>query len=109
MAGFFIPLTALFLVRAYKNPRSLNIIYAAFVSAWSIHFTEFALYIYMGALLFPLLMLLFTVERHSLLKSLRTIGLPRVLLSLAVFMLVVTPFMTSFIRGSVVKPAPIES
>jgi len=109
MAGFFIPLTALFLVRAYKNPRSLNIIYAAFVSAWSIHFTEFALYIYMGAFLFPLLMLLFTEERRGLIEGLRAIGWQHAVLSLAVFVMVVTPFVTNFTSGSMVKRVPIES
>jgi hypothetical protein len=108
LAGFFIPLTALYLVRAYKNPRSLNIICAAFVSAWSIHFTEFALYIYTGALLFSLLMLLFTEERRGLIEVLRTIGWQRVVWSLAVFVMVVTPFVANFTRGSIVKTVPLE-
>lgn len=108
IAGFFIPLTGLFLVRAYKNPSSRNLVCAAIVSAGAVYFTEFALYIYMGALLFVLLMCCFQEERRRLLDGLRAVGWKRLLFSLGVFVLIVTPFLTSYMRARVIKPPPAE-
>jgi hypothetical protein len=44
-----------------------------------------------------------------LIEGLRAIGRRRAVLSLAIFVMVVTPFVTNFTRGSMVKPVPIES
>src|SRR5687768_12381344 len=67
IAGFFFPLTALFLVRAYKKPSARNLIYAAVVAASAVYFTEYALYVYLGIFLFVFLMFCFREERGHLL------------------------------------------
>jgi hypothetical protein len=107
--GFFIPLTALFLVRAYRDPRSRNLHYAAVVAAAAVYFTEYALYIYLAALVFVLVMLCFREERRRLLEFLRQSQVKRLSLSLALFVLVLIPFGINFTRGTVINPAPIET
>ena len=109
IAGFFIPLIALLLVRSYKRPASMNFVFFALASAYAVYFTEFALYIYIAAALFIALALLFSEERHRLLKALRSIGPKRLALALAIFVLVITPFLITLSRDRVLKPLPIES
>jgi hypothetical protein len=109
IAGFFIPLTALFLVRSYKRPASLNLVFFALASGCAVYFTEFALYVYIGAALFALLMLLFSEERHELMKALRTVGPKRLALSVAAFVLVIAPFLLNLARDHIIKPLAIES
>lgn len=107
--GFCIPLAAIFLVRAYKNPRSANLIYAAVVSAVAVYFTEYALYLYLGAVVFASLLLLFRETRLNFVERLRSWGWRRLALSLAVFALIIAPFAFIFIRGNTIPPPRIDS
>ncbi|MDX6611433.1 MAG: hypothetical protein QOD75_619 [Blastocatellia bacterium] len=107
--GFFIPLTGLFLVRAYRDPQSRNLHYAAFVSAVAVYFTEYALFIYLAVLVFAILMLCFQEERRGLMEFVRRSGSRRVVASMAIFLLVLAPFGLCFFRGHVINPAPIET
>ncbi|MEO8434565.1 MAG: hypothetical protein ABI596_06695 [Pyrinomonadaceae bacterium] len=108
IAGFFFPLTALFLVRAYKKPNARNLIYAAMVAASAVYFTEYALYIYLGVFLFLVLMFCFPEERRRLADGWRALGWKPLLISLGVFVLIVTPFLANYLRDRVIKPPLAE-
>src|SRR5258708_4329455 len=45
IAGFFIPLVALLLVRSYKRPASINPVCLGVAAAAAVYFSEFALYV----------------------------------------------------------------
>jgi hypothetical protein len=109
LAGFFFPLTALFMVRFYKRPASANALMVAVTAAGSIYFTEFALYIYLSAGLFVLLMILFGTQRQQLREKLRTAGGKRLLTAVAVFLLILAPFAVNLLGDHVVRPSYGES
>jgi hypothetical protein len=108
LAGFFIPLTALSLVRLYRQPeRVLNIIKTALLLSCAIYFTEFTLYIHLGLLL-VLLLLLLTKERQALMMKLRLAGRPRLLAGLAIYTLIITPFVALLLADDFIKPPASE-
>jgi hypothetical protein len=109
LAGFFLPLSALFLVRAYKEPRSRNFIYAAMVSAAAVYFTEYALYLYLGMVVFASLLFLFRESRRSLIETISQVGVKRLAVAGALFLLLVIPFVVNFSRAHIIKPLPVES
>jgi hypothetical protein len=109
IAGFFIPLIAFLLVRSYKRPASMNLVCSAFAAAAAVYFTEFALYIYIAALLFTALALLFSEERRRLLLAWQGVGPKRMTLALAVFIFAISPFLISLSRDRVIKPTAAES
>lgn len=103
LAGFFIPLVALRLVRLYREPTTKNIVAFALVAAIAIYFTEFALYIYMAALCFALVACLSGESRRLLIKV-RQVGLKKILFAAATFSVVVAPFLAHYFSVSVIKP-----
>jgi hypothetical protein len=109
IAGFFIPLTALCLVRSYQQPSTTRLMATALVSSCAIYFTELALYIYMGILFLVVLMSMFSQERIALAERIRLAGIKRLLSALAVFVLILSPFLFSFFSLQSLKPAPDES
>ncbi|HEX8098187.1 MAG TPA: hypothetical protein VF507_09130 [Pyrinomonadaceae bacterium] len=109
LAGFFIPATALALVRLYRKPRVSRAIVLAVVASLSVYFTEFSLYVYMAAGLFALLMLLFRREREELRERVRRVGLKGALLSAAVFILVALPYLYNLLGVRVLKPNPADA
>ena len=109
LAGFFIPLVALLLVRLYQQPTTTNAYLLAFLSAYAIYFTELSLYIYTGACFFLFLMLLAPEERARLAEKFRRIGLHKALLALFIFLFTVAPFIYNLARASAIKPKPEES
>jgi hypothetical protein len=109
LAGFFIPLTALFTVRFYKRPASANALMAAVVAACSIYFTEFTLYIYLGTLLFVLSMCLFRADRQLLWEKLRLAGIKRLLFAFVIFILIQVPFVANLLPDHVLRPSYSES
>jgi hypothetical protein len=109
LAGFFLPLTALFLVRAYKEPRSRNFMYAVIVSAAAVYFTEYALYLYLGMVVFASLWLLFRETRRSLIDAISQLGVKRLAAAFALFLLLVIPFAVNFASAHGIKPLPVES
>src|SRR5437762_10042920 len=58
VAGFFIPLTALLLIRWFKQPGFVRLLAAMAIGSCSLYFTEFAIYILMGAILTLICMLI---------------------------------------------------
>lgn len=109
LAGFFIPLTAVCLARAYKHATMRNLITAALASSCAIYFTEFALYIYMAALCFVAGMVVFSQERQSLLGKMRAAGVKRILAALFIFLLIVAPFVTYLLTDKIVNPPASDS
>lgn len=109
LAGFFIPLVALLLVKLYQQPNPTNANTLAIVSASAIYFTELSLYIYAGACIFLLLMLLAPEERERVLEKFQRIGLRKALIALFAFLLIVAPFLYNLARASAIKPKPQES
>ena len=108
LAGFFIPLTALLAVRAYRAPRK-NLTLLALVAALSVYFTEFALYIYMAAALFVLALILYSTERRTLFGRMRQTGALKLSLAAGVFVLVAAPFVINLARDKVLKPSLAQS
>src|SRR5258705_9430663 len=74
LAGFFIPLTALFLIRAYKKPKSLNLFLCALAVGWSVYFTEFSIYICMGVAFMVIGASVFGASRRELIARITDAG-----------------------------------
>jgi hypothetical protein len=109
LAGFFIPLTALSLVRLYRRPeRFSNLVTTALLLSCAIYFTEFTLYIHLGLLLLVVLMLL-TKERHTLIMKLRQVGRWRGLASLIIYLLIITPFIALLLTDDFLRPPASET
>jgi len=108
LASFFFPLTALFLVRSFRRPASLNVIAAAFVAAVSVYFTEFAIYIYMAAALMAVMIFLFKRERTTLLSGVREAGGKRLAMAGATFALIISPFLFVLFKDVIRKPGYVE-
>jgi hypothetical protein len=109
LAGFFIPLTALALLRLYQQPRTSNAVVAALVAAFAVYFTEFSLYIYVGTMSFALILCALKGERKLVLEKIERLGLKGMLLSLAVFLMVIAPYMFNLLMVSVLKPKAFEA
>jgi hypothetical protein len=110
LAGFFIPLAALSLVRLYRQPeRFSNIVGAALVLSSAIYFTEFTLFIHLGLLLFVLLMWLSQTERQTLQTKLRQAGRRRLLPGLAIYCLIIAPFIFLLLTDDFIKPPAGET
>lgn len=109
LAGFFIPLIALLLIKLYRQPNATNTYLLACVSACAIYFTELSLYIYAGAAIFMLLMLLAPDERKRLAEKFGRVGLQRALIALGIFLLIVAPFLYNLAKASAIRPKPEES
>ncbi len=109
IAGFFIPLTALCLVRAYQRPSTARLIATSLAAAGAIYFTELVLFIYLGALFLVTLIFALSEERQTLLEKIRLAGSQRLLVSLAVFLLVLGPFLFNFFTLHTLKPTAGES
>ena len=108
LAGFFIPLTALFLLRAYRRPASLNLLWAALAASCSVYFTEFSIYICMAALCLITAAALFQKEREQLFGKISEAGFARVVTATIVFLLIVAPFSINLFRDKIVNPPPDE-
>lgn len=109
LAGFFIPLTTLSFVRLYRRPDCFaNVVKAALLLSCAVYFTEFTLYIHLGLLLFVPLMLL-TTERQTLAMKLRQAGRWRLLAGLAIYGLVIAPFIALMLTADFIKPPANET
>ena len=108
LAAFFFPLTALLLTKFFKRPDSLNIVKVALVAALSVYFTEFAIYIYMAALLFTVMMFLFKSDRSELLVNIRRAGWLKLAIAAATFLLIISPFLIELFKDQIRKPGYIE-
>ena len=108
LAGFFIPLTAFFLVRFWKKSASLNLLLAAVALGCSVYFTEFSIYICMAACFMVLAVSAFGSWRRELIARLRAAGYQRVTTPALVFLLLVAPFTINLFRDKVVNPLPEE-
>ena len=104
LAGFFIPLTGLFLLRAYKRPQSMNLFSAAICGSIAAYFTEFTIYIYMALLMLLIFMLTFGEERQALLQRVRLAGAQRMLIALALSAVILGPFLVMLFSDKIRNP-----
>jgi hypothetical protein len=109
ISGFFIPLTAFCLIRAYRRPTTGRLIVAAVASSTAIYFTEIAIYIYLAAMFLGALMLLWRDQRQALGERIGQAGTRRLLVALAVFLAIISPFVFNFLRLHSNKPTASES
>lgn len=107
LAGFFIPLTALFLVRFYKNPRSRNIIGAAISGSAAAYFTEFTIYIYMAVMMLLIMLVVFKAERLIVIEKLKAAGTRQLLLATTIFAIILGPFLLMLFIDRIRNP-PLE-
>jgi hypothetical protein len=105
LAGFFIPLAALSIVRFYREPEStVRAASAAVVLAAAVYFTETTLYIYLGLLLFVILMSLRGRERRLLAGKLVQAGWRRMLPASIIFVLLIAPYLLLLLTDDSLKP-----
>lgn len=109
LAGFFIPLVALLLVRLYKRPSPASLFAAPVTMALALYFTEFLFHILLGVGCLLVLILLFPEGRKDIFGKLGTLGWRRVVLAVALFILLITPAVLKQSSANVVRPAAIES
>jgi hypothetical protein len=109
LAGFFIPLNALLIVDLYKKPGLLRAVAASAIAALSIYFTEFTLYIYLGLVLFGVLVCMRSSGRRLLMEKLRLLPTLSIPLSLITFLLAITPYSYYFLKADVIKPKISEA
>jgi hypothetical protein len=109
IAGFFIPLTAYALLRLYQKPKTSNALVAALVASCAVYFTEFSLYIYVGALFFALLLCSLKAERKIFFEKIQRLGFRSALFSLAIFLLVIAPYLFNLLTVNVLKPKAFEA
>ncbi len=107
LAGFFIPLTALLLVRSYKRPSSGNIAGAALSGSIAAYFTEFTIYIYMALLMVLISIALFKDQREAFILKVRTTGRRRLAVATGVLVVVLTPFLIMLFTDKIRNP-PLE-
>src|SRR4051794_34905104 len=108
LAGFLIPLIGLLAVRAYRAPRR-NLLLLAFVAGVSVYFTEFTLYVYLTIMLLVLAMLAFSDLRRDLMMKVRTAGAGNLVASMAIFVLLVGPFVFMLLSDQAMKPGAVQA
>ena len=108
MAGFFIPASALALLRLYRRPSLRRALLAAGLIASCIYFSEFIAYIALAVLTFTLSLLLVPEQRMRLLAGLWRLGLLKTTLAAAFAVLLVTPFLYNWLQAGAEKP-PAEA
>src|SRR5437667_3695656 len=95
LAGFFIPLAALFLIRLYRQPTFGRAVAAGLMVALALYFTELALYVFLGLIFVLLAMGLLRREREALLEKLRLLGFKRILVASGICLVVMMPFLVN--------------
>ena len=109
VAGFFIPLTAFLFIRWYKQPGFARFLAAVVIGSCSLYFTEFAIYILMGAILTVICMLIVARERNLLADNFRRTGTMQSIIAGVAGLLIATPFVMSFLMARTLNPAATES
>ncbi|MEA2204776.1 MAG: hypothetical protein QOE77_1552 [Blastocatellia bacterium] len=109
LAGFFIPLTALCLVRLYRRTSSRNLVVAGLSLGMAIYFTELALYIVLALTVFLLAASLHRSHRTILKEKIRALGMRRILLTGALSVAIMMPFLLNHFSSKVIKPPVMES
>ena len=109
IAGFFIPLTALCLIRSYQQPVTARLMTAALVASSAVYFTELSLYIYMAFVVVIVSLCISPVARRALFEKIRLAGAQRLLLSLTLFALIISPFLITFFTLRSIKPQAGET
>ncbi|MDX6611434.1 MAG: hypothetical protein QOD75_620 [Blastocatellia bacterium] len=109
LSAFFVPLTALLLLRVYRRPATRSAIAAGLSAGVAVYFTELALYIFL-ALFFVLITIgLMRAPRQTFAVKLRELGLRRLLLMSVVCLALMIPFLLNHFSSHISKPLSIES
>ena len=108
LAGFFIPLTALLTVRAYRSAGK-NLVLLGLIAGAAVYFTEFSLYIYMAAALFVLGLCVYSSERKELFARMRQAGTLKLSLATVGFVLIAAPFLINLVQDKALKPSLQQS
>ena len=109
LAGFFIPLTALLLVRLYRAPNRSNLLITAIMMGLALYFTEFLFYILLGAGSLAIAMAIFADSQRELAEKLRDLGWRQISFAILLFALIIAPAVYKQLASHVLKPLPIES
>ena len=109
LAGFFIPLTAFCLVRLYRRPATFSLIAAGLSFGLAIYFTELALHIVLALTLFLLAACVHRSHRTILKEKIRELGPWRILLTGALSVAIMAPFLFNHFSSKVIKPPVMES
>ncbi len=108
LAGFFFPLAGLLLVRLVKKPSGSRAVLFAIASGVAVYFTELALYLYLALIFSLVLGLILPRPRRAILEKVRALG-PQPAAAVAVFALILAPYVLSLSHSSIIKPRPWES
>jgi hypothetical protein len=109
MSGFFIPLTALFLLKLYKKPTTSTLLICAILFGLGFYFTELTLYIYMATVFFVLGMMLWPTERQQLWAKIQGLGLKNLVAGLVVAIVVLSCFAFQWLSSEALPPNPEEA
>jgi len=109
LAGFFIPLTAIVLLRLYRKPNRSNLFVAATTMGFALYFTEILFYILLAISSLLIVMAMFPAYRKELAEKLQALGWKQICLAVFLFGLILLPAVHKQLAGNVLKPAPIES
>jgi hypothetical protein len=109
LAGFFIPLTALCIVRLSEKPNTARAVTASIVAASSIYFTEFSVFIWLALGIAAAAASARKVERGALMASARSLGAKGLVFAVASFLLILGPYLYNVHGLQVLKPKPFEA
>jgi len=109
VAGFFIPLIALILVRLYRKPGRARLLVATIVTGSALYFTEFVFQILLGMVFLFAIVWMSPETRREFSGKLRLLGARTFLMALAVFALIIAPAIFKQLSAGVLNPPAIES
>ena len=109
LAGFFIPLVALLLVKLYQRPTTANLLTATVTMAAALYFTEFLFQILLAAGCLLVLILVSSEGRKGLSGKLALLGWKRTGFACILFILLTAPPVLKQWSANVLRPAAIES
>jgi hypothetical protein len=108
LAGFFMPLCALLIIRLCQAPSRIRAVGAAVALASAAYFTELFVSILLALAIFGLAALVSKNTRPALLRLLRTLGRRTLIASLLVFTGVLTPLLYEYVRCETLLPETLD-
>lgn len=109
ISAFFVPLTALVLIRLYKRPARSTALIAALLLGCGFYFTELTLYVFISLGLVAAVLMLLPAERPVLVERVRRLGFRTISLSGLVLVLVSLPFVYHWLVSEAEPPDLVEA
>ena len=106
VCGFLLPLNGLLILRSFTHPGWRTAFPAAVTLGWTLYFGELFVYVFMGAALWGASMLVSRRDREALGHFLRRLGWPAGLGAVALFCLIISPFVAQWWKA---EPLPVDS